>query len=94
MAGGGVQLLRQDAPWVWAYYPKDYSLYHSWLFNVKPNQMASGLRFYRLDPAQRELKRAEWNRPVVWPLLLIFGLLIVSVLPALRTWRARERARA
>jgi len=90
-----VALLRHDAPWDWAYYPKDYSLYHSWLFNVKPNQMArNGLKFYRLDPALRERKRAEWNRPVVWPLLLALALLIVSVLPALRTWRARELARA
>ncbi|MCX7141741.1 MAG: ABC transporter substrate-binding protein [Proteobacteria bacterium] len=90
-----VAVLRQDAPWVWGYHPKDYSLYHAWLANVKPNQMArNGLKFYRLDPAQREARRAEWNRPVVWPVVLIFVLLVLSTLPALRTWRARERARA
>ena len=90
-----VAVLRQDAPWVWAYYPKDYSLYHAWLHNVKPNQMArNGLKFYRLDPALREEKRAEWNRPVVWPLLLLLALLVVGTLPALRSWRARELARA
>jgi len=90
-----VALLRQDAPWAWGYYPKDYSLYHAWLFNVKPNQMArNGLKFYRLDPALREAKRAEWNRPVLWPLLLVLGLLTLGMLPALRTWRARELARA
>ncbi|MBE0622835.1 MAG: ABC transporter substrate-binding protein [Burkholderiales bacterium] len=90
-----VAVLRQDAPWVWGYYPKDYSLYHAWLYNVKPNQMArNGLKFYRLDPALREAKRAEWNRPVVWPLLLIVALLILGTLPALRSWRARELARA
>ena len=88
-------LLPQVAPGFGAYYPKDSSLYPSWLHNVKPTQMArNGLKFYRLDPALRELKRAEWNRPVVWPLLLLLALLIVSVLPALRTWRAREAARA
>jgi oligopeptide transport system substrate-binding protein len=90
-----VAVLRQDAPWVWGYHPKDYSLYHAWLANVKPNQMArNGLKFYRLDPAQREARRAEWNRPVVWPALLLLALLIVGTLPALRTWRARELARA
>ena len=47
-------VLREDAPWVWAYHPKDYSLYHAWLYNVKPNQMArNGLKFYRLDPELR-----------------------------------------
>jgi len=90
-----VAVLRQDAPWVWGYHPKDYSLYHAWLANVKPNQMArNGLKFYRLDPAQRELKRAEWNRPVVWPALLLLLLLVLGTLPALRTWRARELAKA
>ena len=90
-----VAVLRQDAPWVWSYHPKDYSLNHAWLSNVKPNQMArNGLKFYRLDPALRELKRAEWNRRVVWPLLVVFALLVLGTLPALRTWRARELARA
>jgi oligopeptide transport system substrate-binding protein len=90
-----VALLRQDAPWVWGYHPKDYSLYHAWLANVKPNQMArNGLKFYRLDVAQREARRAEWNRPVVWPFLLVLAVLVLGTLPALRTWRARELAKA
>jgi ABC-type transport system substrate-binding protein len=90
-----VAVLREDAPWVWSYHPKDYSLHHAWLHNVKPNLMArNGLKFYRLDPALREARRVEWNQPVVWPLLLLLALLAVSTLPALRSWRARELARA
>ena len=90
-----VAVLRQDAPWVWGYHPKDYSLYHAWLANVKPNQMArNGLKFYRLDLAQREAMRVQWNRPVAWPVLLILLLLVLGTLPALRTWRARELAKA
>jgi hypothetical protein len=62
---------------------------------VKPNQMArNGLKCYRLDPALREAQRAEWNRPVVWPLLLLLALLVLGTLPAYRSWRARELARA
>jgi len=90
-----VAVLRQDAPWVWGYHPKDYSLNHAWLANVKPNQMArNGLKFYRLDPALREARRAEWNHPVFWPVLLLLALLVLGTLPALRSWRARELARA
>ena len=90
-----VALLRVDAPWVWSYHPKDYGLYHTWLYNVKPNTMArNGLKFYRLDPVEREARRAEWNRPVVWPILLLLALLVLFTLPALRTWRAREMAKA
>ena len=90
-----VEVLRQDAPWVWSYHPKDYGLYHTWLYNVKPNQMArNGLKFYRLDAAEREARRAQWNRPVVWPALALLAILVLFTLPALGTWRARETAKA
>ncbi len=90
-----VEVLRRDAPWVWSYHPKDYGLYHAWLYNVKPNQMArNGLKFYRLDAAGREARRAGWNRPVVWPALALLAILVLFTLPALRTWRARETAKA
>ena len=90
-----VAILREEAPWVWGFHPKDYGLYHAWLTNVKPNQMArNGLKFYRLDPALREQKRAEWNRPLFWPLLLALLLLLLSAVPAVRSWRERERRSA
>jgi ABC-type transport system substrate-binding protein len=87
-----VAILRDEAPWVWGFHPKDYGLYHAWLANVKPNQMArNGLKFYRLDAARREEMRAEWNRPLLWPLLLALVVLVLATLPAVRSWRQRER---
>ncbi|MXX98835.1 MAG: peptide ABC transporter substrate-binding protein, partial [Gammaproteobacteria bacterium] len=35
-----LELLRYDAPWIWGFHPKSFSLYHDWLGNVKPNQLA------------------------------------------------------
>jgi oligopeptide transport system substrate-binding protein len=90
-----VAIAREDAPWVWGFHPKEYSLGHAWLANLKPNQMArNGLKFYRIDTALREAKRAEWNQPVAWPLGVIVAFLVVSALPAVRAYRARERAGA
>ena len=88
-----VEIARRDAPWVWSFFPKDYTLHHAWLYNRKPNQMANnGLKYQRIDPVMREKMRREWNRPVVWPVLLILAALIASVVPAILTFRRRERS--
>ena len=90
-----VDLLRQDAPWIFGFHPKDYTLRQSWLHNVKPNELAGNtLKYLRLDPARREQLRSEWNRPVVWPLVAILALLIASGVPAFLSYRRRERMAA
>lgn len=90
-----VELLRHDAPWVWSYFPKDYTLHHGWVFNRKPNQIANnGLKYQRIDPALRLQKRREWNPPMVWPLLLIGAVLMLGTVPAVATFRRRERRTA
>jgi len=88
-----VEILRHDAPWSFGFHPKSYSLYHAWLGNVKPNQMArNGMKYRRVDPELRQARREEWNRPHVWPLVAIAVLLTVLTLPAVIGYRRRERA--
>ena len=89
------EILRHDSPWVWGYHPKEYSLNHAWLYNVKPNQMARNkMKYYRIDVALREKRRAEWNAPVVWPIGLVAFLLLIVGLPAVLSYRRRERMAA
>lgn len=83
----------QDAPWVWGFHPKDFSLQHAWVYNVKPNLMANNTTKYRrVDPEQRAEKRREWNQPVLWPLALLLGGLVVAITPAVVAYRRREKA--
>jgi ABC-type transport system substrate-binding protein len=90
-----VDIVRHDAPWVFGFHPKDYSLRHGWLLNAKPNDMAGNtLQYLRLDLARREAARREWNPPVVWPAILIFMGLVLSTLPAIAAYRRRERMAA
>jgi hypothetical protein len=87
-------ILHEDAPWSFGFHPKDYGLIHGWVSNLKPNNMArNGLKYRRIDAAQRERRRAEWNRPVLWPLGIVAVLLAASAAPALWGWRRREQAR-
>ena len=88
-------ILSEDMPWAGGYHPKDYALYHAWLGNSKPNQMARNkLKYYRIDTALRVARRDAWNRPVLGPLAAVLVLLALSAIPAVSSYRRRERMAA
>jgi ABC-type transport system substrate-binding protein len=90
-----VEIARADAPWIWGVHPKKYSLRHSWLSNDKPNTMArNNLKYLRVDAARRAQMRAAWNRPVLGPLALILAALVAFSIPAVVSYRRRERMAA
>ena len=85
-----LRIVRRDGPWLWGFYPKEFSLHHAWLENVKPNLMARNtIKYRRIDTEQRQRLRQEWNEPVIWPLALVVLLLVVVVVPAWRGYRRR-----
>ncbi len=87
------EILRRDAPWLWGFHPKAFSLFHSWYKNVKPNLMANNLlKYKRVDGDLRKVKRAEWNQPNYFPLVLLFVLLVISFIPAIVEFYRRERS--
>jgi len=86
------RILQRDAPWLWGFHPKAFSLFHSWYRNVKPNLMANNvLKYKRVDGQLRETRRAEWNRPRYWPLIILSGVLLISFVPAVIGFYRRER---
>ena len=90
-----IAILRHDSPWVWGYHPVDYALFHSWLFNRKPTKVGNNtLKYQRIDPAWRERLREQWNRPVIWPMLLVLAAVGLAILPAVIGHRRREGATA
>jgi len=90
-----VQIYRHDVPWIGGFHPKDFSLFHAWLGNVKPNNMArNNLKYLKVDGARRAAAREAWNQPVLWPLVLLALLLAAALLPAIASVRRRERMAA
>ena len=89
------RILQRDAPWVFTYHPVSFGLYHHWVKNAKPSNMANNtLKYLRVDGEQREQNRQEWNRPVLWPIATVMALLFVFAIPATITIWRRERGKA
>ena len=89
-----IDVARKDSPWIWGLHPKNFSLYHQWYSNAKPNLMANNtLKYKRIEPDLRQQLREQWNKPIVWPIVSIFVLLIVGLVPAINSYRAKARAR-
>ena len=88
------QILQRDAPWVFVSHPVGFGLYHQWVKNAKPSNMANNtLKYLRVDGTPRENKRQEWNRPVLWPFATVLALLCVFTIPATITIWRRERGK-
>lgn len=88
-------ILQHDAPWIWGFYEKVYTLQHAWVHNRKPGKIIRNtLMYQRIDIAARDQARTAWNRPVWWPLLLLALAAGGIVAPALIHYRWRERQTA
>ncbi len=86
-----LEMVRHDSPWLFGYYPKQFGLYHEWFYNAKPNLMSHNtLQYKRIEPIIRQQARATWNQPIYWPVLLVAVILLLSIIPAVLTYRHRE----
>ena len=89
-----VDILRHDAPWIFGFFDKEYSLFHEWVKNEKPGKIIrSRFKYLGLDVALRAQRRQQWNHPLRWPLLGLLGLLALIAVPAWLDYRRRERQR-
>jgi hypothetical protein len=52
------------------------------------------LKYRRIDPTQREALRADWNPPVVWPVILLMAGAAVLLVSGIAVYRRRERSTA
>ena len=58
--------------------PTSALAFQPWAHNGKPSILVRDLaKYYRVDPALRVAKQAEWNHPVRWPLAVIAAVLLL-----------------
>jgi len=77
------RIAQHDAPMHFGYFPKAFSLYHSWYTNVKPNLIGRNtLKYKRVNGQLRRQKTVQWNRPLVWPVAAALIILVLLCIPA------------
>ncbi len=90
-----VQILQDDAPWSFGFYPYASVAVHDWIANSKPAILIRDHgRYLRLDAGRRVAKVAEWNRPVWWPMALIVLAVLALVWGTRHSMRKRDRMNA
>jgi ABC-type transport system substrate-binding protein len=86
-----LSILEIERPWIERFHDEEYALYHGWVENVKPMGLSLPTFQYRdIDPERRAKLRSEWNEPILWPAYTLLILVILVVLPGIRTY-LRER---
>lgn len=90
-----VEIYREEAVWLYAFYPKDIYLANPWVTNTKRHGITKAtLKYINIDADMREQKRAEWNQPVTWPLYVAAITLVALILPGVIAYRRRQNATA
>jgi oligopeptide transport system substrate-binding protein len=87
-------ILHDDVPWASSFHPHSYVLNNEWVSNSKPHGISKAvIKYLKIDPERRTELQAQWNSPVIWPLILVVALLFVVALPGYMAYRRRLQHR-
>lgn len=87
-----VELVRHDAPWSWGINTQTLILSQQWVAPTKPNTISmNSLKYTAIDVAKRNELRHLWNKPVLWPIVLLFLLLAFLLSPLLVAYYKKEK---
>ena len=87
-----VALVQRDAPWIFGFHPRSLALYHRWVHNAWANMMANNTtKYLRIDPPLRVESERAWNRPDLWALLALAGLMLLVLAGAFHLYRRRQQ---
>lgn len=75
-----IKMVQNDTPWIWGFYPKAFVISHQWVYPETPNTIANNtLKYVNLDINLREQQIKKWNKPMIWPFLLLSFTLLTLV---------------
>jgi len=84
-------MLAEDCPMVYNQHPVSMSLYYDWLHDVNPSPIAlDGAQYEWVDGKTRSTREAAWNKPVYWPVVVLFAVVVLGSLPAIQVVKRRR----
>ncbi len=87
-----IRIVQRDAPWSFGYFPTSAAALHHWVGNAKPTAtVRNNVQYMRIDAEARAQCIRDWNRPVYWPVAVVFVL--VGALAGLVIAHVRRRRR-
>lgn len=79
-----INILNEELPWIYGFYPKSFALYHAWTDPSKPSGLVhNSLKYVSVNPALRAEQQENWNKPILWPTWIIVLILLLMILPAI-----------
>lgn len=89
-----VAIVQRDTPWLSAWHPLSYILNNQWVENTKPHGISKAvLKYFAVDPQLRQQSQQQWNRPVLWPLIIVAAIVLLLAIPGIRAYRRRQQRR-
>jgi len=86
-------IAQEDTPWIFGIHPIDFTLTHQWVAPLAPHPIANNtLKYQRINAIARTQLQKKWNQPILWPLWLLLGFLILIFVPLMVTYWKRENS--
>lgn len=88
-----IAIAQKDAVWSFGYFPTAAAAHHAWVKNAKPTAMVRNhVQYLRVDPELRSAQILLWNRPIIWPMILVFLMILGVVVLVIRQVRRMQMA--
>ncbi|MGU9977776.1 MAG: ABC transporter substrate-binding protein [Candidatus Oxydemutatoraceae bacterium WSBS_2016_MAG_OTU14] len=85
------EILLYESPWIWGVHPQAVLLHYDWYQNLKSNLLAHNtLKYHKLDPVERQHHIQSYNRPILFPLLILLVVFALFFVPAVIIYRRKS----
>ncbi|MHA7840695.1 MAG: ABC transporter substrate-binding protein [Gammaproteobacteria bacterium] len=75
-------ILQEDSPWIWGFHQKAYQLSQGWLAPQKLSGLsANNLKYMAINKKLRSQYRKKWNAPQWGPVIILFLVFLLFILP-------------